>query len=84
MVSYPSKQREIVKAENFNRELLADHSFSVFNIHGASSVEGLLLVVAVLLLERLGYGMARYNNYVRRMRQQAATTLEILKQLCPA
>ena len=54
-----------MKAENFNRELLADHSFSVFNIHGASSAEGLLLVVAVLLLARLGYGMVRYHDYVR-------------------
>ena len=40
MGGYPSKQTEITKAENVNRETLNNHSFSVMNIHGASSVGG--------------------------------------------
>ena len=35
MGGYPSKEKEIVKAENFNRESLTDHSFSVMNVNGA-------------------------------------------------
>ena len=35
MGGYPSKEKEIVKAENINRESLTDHSFSVMNVNGA-------------------------------------------------
>ena len=84
MGGYPSKQTEITKAENVHRETLNDHSFSVMNIHGASSVGGARLVVAVLLLACLGYGMARYRDYIKRVRHRAATTLDIIKPLCPA
>ena len=76
------KQTEIVRAEKFNRETLTDHSFSFMNIHGALSVGGALLVVAVLLLACLVYGVARYRDYVKRMRHRAATSLEILKPSC--
>ena len=81
---YPSKKTKITKAENVIRETLKDYSFSVMNIHGDSSVGGALLVVAVLLLACLGYGMARYKDYVKRVIHRAATTLEILKPSCPA
>ena len=84
MGGYPSKQTEITKAENVNRETLNDHSFSIMNIHGAFSVGGALLVVAVLLLACLGYGAARYRDYIERVRHRAATTLDILKPSCPA
>ena len=81
-----SKTSEITKAENVSKECLNDSStsFSVLNIHGASSAGGALVVVAVLVLACLGYGAARYRDYIRKARHRAATTLDILKPSCPA
>ena len=81
---YPLKQTEIVNAENVNKETLHDHSFNVMNLHGALSVGGALLVVAVPILACLWYGMARYRDYVERMRHGAPITLEIIKPSCLA
>ena len=53
--------------KNFNRETLTNHSFSVMNFPGASSVEGALLVISVLLLACLGYRVACYKDYVKRV-----------------
>ena len=74
MGGYPSKQTEITKAENVNRETLNNHSFSVMNIHGASSVGGALLVVAFLLLACLGYRAARYRDYIKSQTQGGDNT----------
>ena len=54
MGGYPSKETEIVKAENFHKQSLEDKSFSVLNVHEASGAEGALLVVAIMLLACLG------------------------------
>ena len=75
MGTYPSKQDEIVKAENFNQESLADSSFSILNIHGASSLGGALLVIVVILLAVGGYGVAKYLRYLRKCRSRAITSL---------
>ena len=83
MGGYPSKETDIVKAENFNRESLTDHSFFVINVHGASRVGGALLAIAVLLLACLGYAMACYKDHVKNMRHRAITSLEIIKPSCP-
>ena len=80
----PSKETEIVKPESFNQESLVDDSFLILNIYGASSAGGALMVVVVLALACLGYAMARYRDYLRRVKHRAATTLEILKPTCPA
>ena len=80
-----SKTTKITKAENVSKESLNDMStnFSVLNIQGASSAGGALVIVAVLVLACLGYGAARYRDYVRKVRQRAATTLDIIKPACP-
>ena len=41
---------EIVKAESFHQQSLADSSLSILNVQGASSAGGGLLVVVVLVL----------------------------------
>ena len=85
MGTSPSKTTEITKAENVSRESLNDSltSFSVLNIHGASSAGGALVVVAVLVLACLGYGAARYRDYMRKICHRATTTLDIIKPACP-
>ena len=80
-----SKTTEITKAENVSKESLNDSStsFSVLNIHGASSAGRALMVVGVLVLACLGYSAARYQDYVRKVRHRAAMTLDIVKPACP-
>ena len=50
----------------------------------ASSVGGVLLVVVVLLLACVAHMMARYHDYIRRMKHRAATILKIIKPSCLA
>ena len=52
-------------------------SFSVVNLHGASSAGGTLLVILVIALACLGYGVAKYRDRLRKLRHRAATTLDI-------
>ena len=84
MESGPSKSTEVTKAENYSRESLQDSStsFSVINLHGASSAGGALVVVAILALACLGYGLAKYRDYLRKVCHRAATTLDIAKAAC--
>ena len=61
--SGPSRSTEVTKAENYSRESLKDSStsFSVVNLHGASSASGALFV-AVIALACFGYGVAKYRT----------------------
>ena len=79
-----SKTTKIPKAENVSKESLNDSltSFSVLNIHGASSAGGAPVVVAVLVLACLGYAAARYRDYIRNVCHRAATTPDIIKAAC--
>ena len=52
-------------------------SFSVVNLHGASSAGGALLVVTVIALACLGYGVAKYRDRLRKLRHRAATSLDV-------
>ena len=42
MGNYPAKVSKVVKAKNYHQESFYDSSFSIFNIHGASSLGGTL------------------------------------------
>ena len=79
MGSGPSKSTEVTKAENYSRESLKDSStsFSVVNLHGASSVGVALFVVAIIALAFLGYGIAKYRDRLRKLCHRAATFLDI-------
>ena len=79
MGSGPSRSTEVTKAENYSRESLEDSStsFSVVNLHGASSAGGALFVVAVIALACLGYGVAKYRDRLRKLRHRAATSLDV-------
>ena len=78
MGSGPSRSTEVTKAENYSRESLEDSStsFSMVNLHGASSASGALFVVAVALA-CLGYGVAKYRDPLRKLRHRAATSLDV-------
>ena len=79
-----SKSTEVTEAENYSRESLQDSStsFSVINLHGASSMGGAVFVVAILALACLDYGLAKYRDYLRKVRHRATTTLDIAKAAC--
>ena len=57
-------------------------SFSVVNLHGASSNGGALFVVAIIALACLGYGLAKYRDRLRNIRHRATTSLDIAKSAC--
>ena len=84
MGSGPSKTTEVTEAENYSRESLQDSStsFSVINLHGASSAGGALVVVVIIALACLGYGLAKYRDYLRKVCHRAATTSDIAKAAC--
>ena len=84
MGSGPYKSTEVTEAENYSRESLQDSStsFSVVNLHGANSAGGALFVVAIIALACLGYGLAKYRDYLRKVRHRATTTLDIAKAAC--
>ena len=83
MDGYPSKDTEIVRAENLWMESLEDKSFSDLNFQGESGVLGALFVVVFLLLACLGYGIARYEAYDMKCSMRTNTSLEIFKPSCP-
>ena len=78
------KETDIIKAENYNREILEDTNFSVLNVHGASTAGDAFLVITNLLLCCFRYTVACYKNYAKRMRLKAITSLDILKSSCQA
>ena len=81
MGGYPAKASQIVKAQNYHQHSLDDSSFSVFNIHGAS----MLVVIIMMLLAAIGYSQAIYKDYAKKCRVRALTSLENgLKPSCPA
>ena len=76
MGNYPAKASQIVKAQNYHQHSLDDSSFSVFNIHRASGLGGALVEIIVLLLRANGYSLAIYNDYSKKCRVRAITSLE--------
>ena len=85
MGNYPAKASQIVKAQNYHQHSLDDSSFSVFNIHRASGLGGALVEIIVLLLGANGYSLAIYNDYSKKCRVRAITSLETgLRPSCPA
>ena len=70
-----SKEDTVVKTDQYMRTSLAERSFSILNVHGASSAGGALMVVAIGLLAAFGYAVAKYRASMKKRKQRALINL---------